>query len=412
MRRNKIAIIGAGIAGPCLAIELASQGHEVQIFESRNQKSMKDGAFLSISPNGLNILQKYISIENLKQDYSPGSISFLNKKGKPIGELPNDYQEKEYGQSSFQVRRSHLVSMLIEKANEKRINIQYNEKCIRIDQDENLVTLFFEGDKTASFDYVFGCDGTFSVTRKFLFPEVKLNYTKNLSTAGFTNNTSQLHLDTKSINMIFGTIGFFAYAVSNNGEIWWFNNIHHHEEPSKQELREVLPAQIRNKLLKIHKNDTSLINTIVSSTENIIVYPIYDLPRLNQWHKGRVCLIGDAAHAISPHIGQGASLALEDVVILSEILKHSEDFIEGFEQYYDERHERVEKIVAQARGVGNNKTKPSPIAVWFRDRLMKYFLKSEIKKMDWIYSFNPQKITLGMQNQKYNLNTKNRNRDQ
>lgn len=97
--------------------------------------------------------------------------------------------------------------------------------------------------------------------------------------------------------------------------------------------------------------------------------------------------MGDAAHATSPHIGQGASLALEDTVVLLNCLKKFNFPEIAFRYFQQERQQRVEKIVKQPRKIGNSKSKPGPVAVWSRDQLMGFFIKSIIKKTDWIYGY-------------------------
>ncbi|GAA4178389.1 hypothetical protein GCM10022218_28930 [Sphingobacterium ginsenosidimutans] len=99
------------------------------------------------------------------------------------------------------------------------------------------------------------------------------------------------------------------------------------------------------------------------------------MPKLLQWYKGRVCLIGDAAHGISPHIGQGASLALEDTIVIAELLKLNIGYTQAFQLFQTDRQPRVERVIRSAMKVGSTKTKTNPITVWFRDRLIVFFIK-------------------------------------
>jgi len=98
---------------------------------------------------------------------------------------------------------------------------------------------------------------------------------------------------------------------------------------------------------------------------------------------------GDAAHATSPHIGQGASLALEDTVVLSNCLQKFNSPEIAFKCFQQQRQKRVEKIVKQSRKIGNSKSKPNRVAVWLRDHVMSFFIKGVIKKTDWIYGYKP-----------------------
>lgn len=135
-----------------------------------------------------------------------------------------------------------------------------------------------------------------------------------LSTAGFTRTVSS-PLPVDAIHMTFGHRVFFAYAVSNQDEVWWFNNIAQATEPLRNELNQSELASLKERLLTLHAKDPAPIASLIREAHSIEIYPIYDIPFLPQWHLGRICLIGDAAHATAPHIGQGASLALEDTLV-------------------------------------------------------------------------------------------------
>lgn len=386
--KQKAILIGAGVAGPVLAIQLKRAGYEVEIYEARNEDAKNEGVFLGLTPNGLNVLKNFISLGRLQQDFTNCSMYFFNSKGKEIASLPNEYQEEKYGSKTIQVKRAFLYSLLHEALVKEGISIRYGKKAISIAESDTEVTVHFSDGGSTKGSLLFGCDGTFSKVRDTVFPNSpKPVYTKNISTGGFCF-LQELRNPSAGINMTFGEKGFFAYAVSNNGEIWWFNNYYRENEPTKEEIRKTLPTEISTQLLEIHKNDDPLFLKIITATNHILAYPIYDIPRLEKWHTKRVCLVGDAAHAISPHAGQGASLALEDTVFLCQCLKNTSGTREAFKQYQLHRQPRVEKIIKQARKVGNTKSKPNPIAVWFRDRMLKYFIKAEIKRLDWIYGYS------------------------
>jgi 2-polyprenyl-6-methoxyphenol hydroxylase-like FAD-dependent oxidoreductase len=190
-----------------------------------------------------------------------------------------------------------------------------------------------------------------------------------------------------SIRMIFGEKAFFAYAVSNKNEVWWFNNIASSGEPQRDELDRLDRLTLKENLLTLHKNDPWPVTDIIHATKQMEVYPIYDIPSLKHWHKGNVCLIGDAAHATAPHIGQGASLALEDTLVLAKCIRDLPGMKIAFKTFQLLRQERVQKIIRQARKIGNSKTVPNKFQQFFRDLLLPVFVKRKAKKMDWVYAY-------------------------
>jgi 2-polyprenyl-6-methoxyphenol hydroxylase-like FAD-dependent oxidoreductase len=152
-------------------------------------------------------------------------------------------------------------------------------------------------------------------------------------------------------------------------------------------------------LLTLHRDDQPFINDIMRATEGeIAVYPIYDIPSLPRWHKGPVVLIGDAAHATSPSAGQGASLALEDAIVLAQCLRDIPQLADAFVTYEGLRRKRAEKIVKFSRERGSNKALANPVARWFRDLMMPFFLKrfANATSFAWLYTYKvdwQQKVT-------------------
>lgn len=385
---KKVLIIGAGVAGPILALQLKKIGFNVEIFEARSEDNTKEGAFLGLTPNGLNVLKEFIDLKLLKEDYTPGTMRFFNSKGKQIAKLDTAYQKQQYGVETIQIKRANLNKYVRLAAKEAGIKIWYNKKFVRYQETNEQLTAYFDDGTMVAGYIMLACDGMFSEVRNQLFPNASaIRYTKVISTGGYAN-IPELSEPLDSIRMNFGERGFFAYSVSDKGEVWWFNNYFREQEPKPKELEKTLNTEIQGCLANIHQNDDPLFSKIIKNSHQIIAYPIYDVPKLLHWYKGRVCLIGDAAHGISPHIGQGASLALEDTIVIAELLKLHKDFAPAFRLFQTERQPRVERIISSARKVGNTKTKINPIAAWFRDTLIGFFIKKQIKQLDWIYSWS------------------------
>ncbi|HEY8958539.1 FAD-dependent monooxygenase, partial [Chitinophaga sp.] len=187
---------------------------------------------------------------------------------------------------------------------------------------------------------------------------------------------------------------FFAYATSNKGEVWWFNNFYLEQEPDRKKIDPALQQEIKTELLQLHQEDQPAINKIITATRDLFAYPIYDMPQLEKWYTKNICLIGDAAHAISPHTGQGASLALEDSAVLAKCLAKYAEPEKAFSVFQALRQKRVEKVVAQARKIGKSKSKANPVATFFRDIFLKHFINLEKKKMDWVYAYRADEVNV------------------
>lgn len=380
-------IIGCGISGPAMAVFLKRIGIVAAIYEAQSDSRDHLGAFLGLSPNGLNVLKEILPGEIFWEEFTPGKITFHNSKNKFIGEIDNAEQYEKYGAASIQLKRGLVNKTIRNVALGAGIEIKYNKKLTGISQSESKVTAYFEDGTDATADFLIGADGIHSAVRKIVFPEAQqISYTGLLSTGGFTKlNSSEDFYG--SIRMTFGEKSFFAYAVSNTGNIWWFNNLAMEREPIKNELSTYEQSRLKEKLLQLHRNDHNIISEIIESAHHIEIYPIYDIPFLDCWHKNRVCLIGDAAHATAPHIGQGASLALEDTLVLAKCIRDLPDLTTAFAKFEELRKYRVQKIIKQARKVGGVKTAPNKFQQFFRDMFLPFFVKFEAKKMDWVYRY-------------------------
>ena len=117
-----------------------------------------------------------------------------------------------------------------------------------------------------------------------------------------------------------------------------------------------------------------------------------DVATLPTWSRRRSLLIGDAAHATSPHAGQGASLALEDAMRLGRLMQHGQELGLTFQNFEAERRPRAEKIVALARRNGNSKREFSATGAWISDQMMKLLLPLGAKGMDLMYAYDARAV--------------------
>ncbi len=175
--------------------------------------------------------------------------------------------------------------------------------------------------------------------------------------------------------MVFGKRAFFGYLVSPSGEIWWFANPPRADEPTREELAATTTEQWKRHLVELFSGDRTPATEIVDSTTGELPGTgQYDMPSVPTWHRGPMIIIGDAAHAAAPSSGQGASMAIEDAVVLARCLRDLPDTGQAFAAYERLRRERVERVVAQGAKTSNNKA-PGPVARVLRDLMLPIILK-------------------------------------
>lgn len=385
-------IIGCGIAGPVLAMFLDRAGFIPQVYEASDSPRDDEGAFLELAPMGVNVLKELdISDEDIQAagGFPDSGIVFYNSSGTQIGELDGSDEEERYGTRSYIIKRGRLAGLLREQALERGIDVTFGKKLIDIETngDEPVAAVFADG-TVAPGEFLIGCDGVHSKTRQLLFPEgPKPEYTGMIDCGGFTTRPTSIS-PSAAMHMTFGKKAFFGYLPKPDDEVYWFDNIPWPSEPERGELNEISTAEWKQRLLQLHSSDSEPIREIIRSTSRDIgKWPLYDLSNLPKWYASRVCLVGDAAHATPPHNGHGASMALEDAIILAKCLRDLPKIELAFDAYQQQRVERVSRVAAQARHIGKQKAVTNPVKLWFRDLLMPVFLKYGTNSMDWLFDY-------------------------
>jgi 2-polyprenyl-6-methoxyphenol hydroxylase-like FAD-dependent oxidoreductase len=287
------------------------------------------------------------------------------------------------------VKRGFLQRVLADEAIGRGIKIEYGKRLADFEVADGVVARFEDGTE-ATGDLLIGADGIHSRTRRILDPTApKPTYTGLLSMGGFAHS-SRIAPTPDTQHFVFGKRAFFGYLVKPSGAIYWFANLHRPVEPSRKELAGSSSDEWKRRLLDLFSGDIELIGEIIEATESEIgVYPIHDIPTASTWHRGPVALIGDAVHAVSPNAGQGASLAMEDALVVAKCLRDIPDTERAFAAYERLRRERAEKVVAYSRRIGNSKT-AGPVARWFRDLMMPFALKhfANPDAQSWVYRYH------------------------
>ena len=170
--------------------------------------------------------------------------------------------------------------------------------------------------------------------------------------------------------MMFGTRCFFAWMGTPDGGTVWFANPPRSVEPRQGQLADITDRAWRQQLHALLDDDTSPAPALIdATTEPLVGWATYDVPTVRHWHRGNLAIIGDAAHATAPSSGQGASLALEDAVVLAKCLRDLPVPATAFSAFEQLRRERVEKIVRSGRRSSSSKA-AGPVARRVRDAIL------------------------------------------
>ena len=365
-------IIGAGIAGPVLGTFLARLGMEVTLCEARPSEALAGGAFLGVAPNGMHVLRQAGAAEQVLQAGTPCSgFEFWNAAGERIAEIDGSQNAARYGEELVMIRRAELHQLLLRRAQAAGVRVRFGARLSGLEQRSDEVLARFADSSQLAADFLVGCDGLRSQTRALALPQAPApKFLRMLDFAGY-GRAPQAPLAVGKQVMVFGRHAFFGAFRRPDGEIWWFHN-----GGDREPRPELSPEAHRARLLEQHAQDPDWIQDVIRSSPELLgPWPLHDLLSIPRWHAGRVCLIGDAAHATSPSAGQGASLALEDALTLARCLRERAAPEQAFAAFEAQRRQRVEKIVRQSRFNGSPKVARSALGAWARDRVLPLLFK-------------------------------------
>jgi 2-polyprenyl-6-methoxyphenol hydroxylase-like FAD-dependent oxidoreductase len=389
-QHRKALIVGGGIAGPVAALFLQRAGIEVEIFEAREASNEYASSWLIMASNGLGVLKTLGLDDPAELSGSPIPRVILSSgKGKRFGEEPNGARP-EVGDPSLVVKRGILNRLLHAEAQRQGIKIAFGKKLDMLERtnEPGVIATFADG-TTAEGSFLIGCDGIHSRTRQLINPNAPPpDYTGMMSTGGFTRNVS-LPPTPDTLHLVFGKRAFVGYHNSAEGEISWFVTFPQTQAPGRSEGNEFGSDEWRARMLDLLLEEQPFLREIIGATERITGYPIYDIATQPLWHKCPVVLAGDAIHAVSPTAGQGASLAMEDAIVLAQCLRDIPEVEQAFATYERLRRERVERVVHYAHSLGSWRAMTNPIQAWFWELLMPFFLKRSTNPtaLDWLYSY-------------------------
>jgi 2-polyprenyl-6-methoxyphenol hydroxylase-like FAD-dependent oxidoreductase len=393
-RARKALIIGAGIAGPVAAIFFRRAGIDAQLFEAWPY-STGIGGGLQIAPNGMHVLAEIgLAEEMIRRGSVAESFDFYSQSGGWIGSI-NRNMKQRFGQPAVNMRRATLNEAIVDKAWSENVELAFEKRLVRIEDraDQPVVAHFADG-TSAEGDFLIGADGVHSAVRAHVLPDGPKPFDTGL--IGFGGFLPRSSLENTSIGQrvetTFGQSGFFGYGFCspdpNDGVMWWSTQPAHGIDA--ETFRAMDQDALKRHLRQLHAGWHDPIPRLLEAADNIVVTATLDVATLPTWSRRRTLLIGDAAHANSPHAGQGASLALEDAMRLARLMQDEQDLGVTFEAFERERRPRAERVVAFARRNGNQKGEFSATGAWIRDRVLKVLIPVTARWQDWMYAYDPR----------------------
>lgn len=343
-------IVGGGIAGPVTALALQRAGIRSTVYEASARGDLEAGACLTIAVNGLDALDAVGALEPVIHLGHPTNwIGFRNADGRWLGRVPTGIPRPD-GITSSTFRRADLYRGLAAEAARRGVAMEFGKRLVAYqDRGSDVVARFTDG-STAAADVLIGADGLRSRTRSLLDPTAPSpRYSGLLGFGGFAPNPGLAPEPDGGWTMAFGRRAFVGWFVPEREpeQVWWFVNVPSEHPLTARQVGEVGMATWCDRLVDLFRDDHLPVEAIVrgQGPETLIgIGAQYDLPAIPTWHRGRVVLVGDAAHAVSTSSGQGASMSLESAVTLARCLRDESSREAAFTAYEALRRDRVRRV--------------------------------------------------------------------
>ncbi|HLF61018.1 MAG TPA: FAD-dependent monooxygenase [Acidimicrobiia bacterium] len=387
----RVLIAGAGVAGTAMGIAARKAGLDPIIFEAYPESAGLDhGVYLTVAINGIDALAA-IDADHVVRDhgFETNHITFSSGSGRRLGRLQLGPAMRD-GTVTHTVRRTDLYRVLHEEAANRGVETWHGKKLVGAEEVDGRVEVRFEDGSTASGDLLVGADGVGSPTRRIIDPANPAPRYAGLGNTGGFTRIPGLEARPGDYEMVWGKRCFFGYTVAPDGEVWWFANPPARREPTAARLAGLESSQIKKALADLVADDRSPAAQIIASDRGVLrVTNQYDLPHVPTWRRGRMVIIGDAAHAVSPSSGQGCSLAVEDAVTLARCLRDLPDPEHALGVYESLRRNRVERIVDWGASMNNTKRRGS-VAWALREFVLPQIFKkasgpARLEEMSWMY---------------------------
>lgn len=340
-RETRIAVIGAGLGGATIASLLQREGFQVRVYEQARSFE-RIGAGIHVSANVMKVL-RHLGAEHGLSQIGIHPDMFTSRRwdtGEILFELPlGATGERNYGASYITVHRHDLHAAILDKLRPGTVAI--GRRLNDVAADGAVAQLSFADGSTAEADIVVGADGVNSRLREAVVGPSKARFTGAVA-----------HRALYPAELLGG-------MEVRNCTKWWGPNSHiliYYIEQSRDEIYLVTSAKgewhsqaswefcSRDEVASAFAGFHPEVRKVIEVAPQPTKWPILDIAPIDTWSKGRVVLLGDACHAMTPYMASGAAMAIEDAAVLARCLVASDDHVTAFARYQATRMPRVSEV--------------------------------------------------------------------
>ncbi|MCJ7936337.1 MAG: FAD-dependent monooxygenase [Chryseobacterium sp.] len=335
---KSISIIGAGIGGLTLGNILKQHQYDFTIYEAAPE-IRPVGAGIMMAVNAMQVFDQLGLKEKIEMAGNKiHSITITNESLQPISKTEILELEKKYNSCNVAIHRAELQKILAENIGLDAINL--NHSLQKIEKRQNY-TLTFESGSPIESKIVFGADGIKSKIRNQILQTGAIRSSGQKCWRGLVEFELPEIYHHQAFE-IWGKGKRFGFVKISEKKVYWYACI------NEKSFESPLDAAT------LFRDFNPLILQLIEATseENIICNEITDLTPIPKWYTDNLCLIGDAAHATTPNMGQGACQAIEDAHVIGKLLEKNKDFNTVFQEFQKIRRKKVDYIVNTSRTIG------------------------------------------------------------
>jgi 2-polyprenyl-6-methoxyphenol hydroxylase-like FAD-dependent oxidoreductase len=344
---KRVLIVGGGFSGMSAAIALRKQGAEVELVEL-DPGWRSYGAGISLGSATLRAFERLgILDEFLRRGYGADGVELFTSAGHPIASLPTPRLARPDVPGAGALMRPVLASILAEATRASGANVRLGATFERIAQTDGGVEVAFSDGAAGAYDLAIGADGLNSKTRATVFPDAPApRYTGQCVWRAVLPRSSDV---TRTLMWLGPKVKAGVNPVSQD-EMYLFVT---EDRPSNDRIDPALFLPTLSALIAPFTAPVmQFVKAKLSETSHIVYRPLEALLLPRPWSRGRIVLIGDAAHATTPHLASGACIGIEDAIVLAEELAGAAAMEEGLHRFETRRWERCRMVVENSVRLG------------------------------------------------------------
>lgn len=351
---SNVLIVGGGIGGLCAAIALRRKGIAVDLVELKTEWTVYGVGIIQQSNvvremHRLGLLDAYLDAAYAFED-----VAIYSTDGHPLARIPGQRLAGPDYPANVGISRRALHKVLSETAIELGTQVRLGTSVESFEQDDSGVDVLFSDGSQGRYGLVVGADGLFSKVRDLLFGG---KYQPRFTGQSVWRHNFKRVAQIDHLANYQGPSGNAGLVPLADDLMYLFTTSHEPGNPWMDQAN--LAAELRQRLAGFGGLIGELREQITDSAE-VVYKPLEAVFVDEPWYRGRVLLIGDAAHATTPHLGQGAGMAIEDAVVLAEELTAGGSPDEQLQRFMERRFERCKFIAEKSLLAGEKEMQRDP----------------------------------------------------